>query len=315
VSRTVKRGYDIRGIALFLAGLSFVACASANKAALKPPSAGSAKPLAVEDFGKAIDLHRDLYDKNPGNAKALAGYVSAIGEVKKAGDRARIKGNYAAAEAVYRTLLDRWDGFSVFSWKIGFRRADLEADLKDCRLGSYERSFRQELLSGHHVGALAVYQDAAREYPGDMSVKTMYAKGVGEIRAVGAKALAARDFAPAGKIIGLLLHNLDSFGGLWAPAEREATERKDLTEALRACSFGLANSGLAELRKGNLDKAIALWADLLAFDPENSEIKVALEAAKAELNPVQSAGPVSAVKDGGGGSGKSGQNGLRPGYY
>jgi tetratricopeptide (TPR) repeat protein len=300
---------------LVLAGLSLVACASANKAALRRTSVGPSRSFAVGDFGKAIDLHRGLYEKDPQNAKIVVGYVAEVEAVKRAGDRARRRGNFLAAQRAYRALIDDWDAISAIAGKLGFRRTDLEAGLRDCRIATYRRLFRQELLAGHHDGALAVYQDAAREYPGDMSVKTMYAKGVGEIRAMGAKALAARDFALAGKITGLLLNNLDSFGGLWAPAEREAAERKDLTDALHACSFGLATSGLAEFRKGNLDKAIALWADALAFDPENLEIRAAVEAAKTESNPAPGSGPVSAVKDGGVGGGKSGHIGQRTGYY
>jgi len=299
---------------LVLAGLSFVACASTNKAALKQTSMESSKSVAAGDFGKAIELHRGLYAKDPRNARIQAGYLSEIEAVKKAGDLARKQGSYIAAQGAYRTLIDGWDGFSAIAGKLSFRRPDLESDLKDCRLAMCQRIFRQELQAGHHAGALAVYQDAAKEYPGDASVKTMYAKGVGELRAMGAKALAAKEYAEAGKINGLLLKNLASFQGLGAPAERDASDRKELTEAIRVCSAGLTNSGLAEYRKGNLEKAIALWADLLAFDPENAEIKKAVETAKAQLGQLKGTTPGGA-KDGNGRGGKNGQGGLRPGYY
>jgi tetratricopeptide (TPR) repeat protein len=142
----------------------------------------------------------------------------------------------------------------------------------------------------------------------------MYARGVGELRAMGAKALAAKDYAEAGKITGLLLKNLDSFKGLGAPAERGASDRKDLAESLRGGSSGLTNNGLAEYRKGNLEKAMAIWADLLAFDPDNAEIKKAVETAKAQLGLLKGTSPGGA-KDGSGRGGKNGQGGLRPGYY
>ncbi len=241
--------------------------------------------------------------------------MAAIGEVKKAGDRARAQGSYVAAQGAYRTLTDRWDGFSAFTGRLGFKRTDLEADLKDCRIGMCERIFRQELLAERFAGALAVFQDAARQYPGDTAVKTMYAKGVGEIRAIGAKALAAKDYATAGKVNGLLLKNLASFGGLGAAAERGPSDRKALEETLRICATGLTNNGLAEYRKGNLEKAIAVWSDLLAFDPENAEIKKALDTAKAQLGQLKGTMPASVGKDGNGRDIKSGQGTQRQGYY
>ena len=304
----------MRGMALVLAGLSVVACASANKAALKQTSTESAKSFAAGDFGKAIDLHRELYQKDPKNARIQAGYLSEIEAIKRAGDRAKGQGSFVAAQGAYRTLIDSWDGFSAIAGKLSFRRPDLEAGLKDCRVAMCQRIFRQEILAGHHAGALAVYQDAAKEYPGDASVKTMYAKGVGELRAMGAKSLAEKDYGEAGKINRLLLKNLDSFKGLGAPAERGASDRKDLEESLRVCSSGLTNNGLAEYRKGNLEKAIAIWADLLAFDPDNAEIRKAVETAKTQLGQLKGTSPGGA-KDGSGRGGKDGQSGLRPGYY
>jgi len=297
-------------MALFLAGLGAVACASANRSAIKQTSAESAKWSAAGDFGKGIDIYRGLYEHNPKDAKVLAGYVAALGEVKKAGDRARVQGSYVTAQAAYRTLIDRWDGFAAFTGKLGFRRTEVEAGLKDCRLALCQRIFRQELLAGRYAGALAVYQDAAREYPGDPDAKAMYAKGVGEVRSIGAKALAAKDYALAGKIDGLLLKNLETVEGLGAPAGRGASDRNELTEALRVCAAGLTNLGLAEYRKGNLERAIALWEGLLAFDPGNAEIKKALQTAKAQLGQLKDMAPAGGAR-----GGKSGQASQRRGYY
>jgi tetratricopeptide (TPR) repeat protein len=204
VNGTGKRRWRARGAALLLAGLGLAACASSNKAALERISAGSGKSIAAGDLDKAIGLYRSLYEKDPQNAKIAAAYVAEVEAVKRAGDRARRQGSSLAAQAAYRVLIDDWDAISAIAGKLRFMRTDLEAGLKDCRIATYERLFRQELRAGHHDIALAVYQDAAREYPGDMAVKAMCAKGVGEIRAAGAKASAARDFALAGKILGLL---------------------------------------------------------------------------------------------------------------
>ena len=52
------------------------------------------------------------------------------------------------------------------------------------------------------------------------------------------------------------------------------------------CRESLTKAGLAEYRKGNLEKAIAVWESLLVFDPDNAEIKKAVETAKTQLNEI-----------------------------
>ena len=153
-----------------------------------------------------------------------------------------------------------------------------------------EREFRQELGAGNYTKALAVYQAVLKDYPGDKAVKTAYANGVGQIRAIGDKALTAKNYALAGKVNGLLLRNLESFKGAGGTAPGGGLSRQGLEESLRVCSSGLTNGGLAEYRKGNLEGAIALWDGLLAFEPGNAEIKKAVETAKAQLGKLKSSG-------------------------
>lgn len=292
-------------IVISLASLAVVACASANKSALKEASAVSARSFAAGDYAEAIGLHRDLYAKAPGNGAVLASYVATVEDVKRAGDGARGRGNYVAAEGAYRALIAGWDGISAFAGKLTFKRADIEASLRDCRVARCEREFQKELRAGDPAKALGAYLAGFKQYPGDKSLRAAYARSVSEIRAIGAKALTAKDFALAGKINGLLLGNIASVEALGGPAERGAADTRELTEALRVCASGLTNRGLAEYRKGDLEKAIATWSDLLTFDPGNAEIKKAVETAKAQLARLRSSAP-------GKGSGRSGRKGQQP---
>ena len=279
--------------AVILLGLTFVACASTKKAALKHASAESMQSFARGDYAKAIELHQSLYEREPGNAKILAGYVAIVEEVKRAGDRSRAQGSHAAAEPAYRALLDSWDGITGIKWKLSFKRVDVEAGLRECWVASCERQFRQELRAGAFAKALEIYQAALREYPGDKALRAGYARGVGEIRAIVAKALAAKDYALAGKINGLLLTNIVTFEKLGAQAQNGGSDRRRLTETLQLCASGLTNRGLDEYRKGNLEKAIVLWGDLLAFDPGNAEIRKAVDTAKAQLVKLKGTSPGS----------------------
>ena len=273
---------------MILASLIVGACASANKAAIKQASAESARSFAAGDYAKTLGLYRELYMKDRTNGKVVTAYGAAIEEVKSAADEDRGKGSYTTAQDAYRVLIESWDGFSAIAPKLTFKKVDLEAGLRDCRLALCERQFRQGLGAGSYSQALAAYQLALKEYPGDKAVTARYGKAAGEIRAIGVKALAAKDYALAGKINRFLLKNLESTAGVVGAAAAGGSSRQELAEALRECSSGLTNGGLAEYRKGNLENAIALWGELLAFDPENAEIKKAVETAKAQLGKLKS---------------------------
>jgi len=282
------RAWIVKGLALVLSGLTVVACLSATKAALRQASAESSKSFAAGDYGRAIELYKTLYEKDRTNARILSSYEAMIEQVKAAGDRAWNKGSYAAAQSAYGVLAANWDGFSALAPRLTFKRADLEAGLKDCRLAVCERQFRQELESGNYAKAIAIYQSALKSYQEDKAVKARYAKGIAEIGEMGARALAAKDYALAGKIDRLLLTNLESCEGVAWAAAGGGSSKEALTEALRVCSTALTNAGLAEYRKGNLENAIALWEGLLAFDPGNAEIKKAVETARAQLGKLRS---------------------------
>jgi hypothetical protein len=92
------------------------------------------------------------------------------------------------------------------------------------------------------------------------------------------------DYALAGRIHALLLRNYASFEK-FRPGV--GFSRADLTKAIGVCRVKLTNSGLTEYRKGNLAKAIAVWESLLAFDPENTEVKKAVDTAKVQLQEIK----------------------------
>jgi len=303
MNKTRGRAWLVKGLVLIISGLTVVACASSNKAALRRASAESTGSFAAGDYGKAIDFYQKLYEKDRANGKIVSAYAAMIEDVKSAGDEARSKGSFTTAQGAYRVILDSWDGFSAIASRLTFKKPDLETGLRDCRLAVCEQEFRQEFGAGNYTKALAVYQAALKDYPGDKAVKTAYANGVGRIRAIGDKALTEKNYALAGKVNGLLLRNLESFKGAGGTGPGGGLSRQELEESLRVCSSGLTNGGLAEYRKGNLEGAIALWDGLLAFEPGNAEIKKAVETAKAQLGKLKSSAR------GGRRSGRGGQGG------
>lgn len=247
------------------------------------------------DHQSTLDLLKKRYQDDPGDKDLLPDYIDAVEEIKKSADSSRDRGNYGQASGTYRLLLDNWAGFSWFEAKLPFRKADVQAGTRDCRIGLVGIQARQELGAGSYEKALTTYQAALRDYPGDKTLKDGYAGVIAALRAAGAKALAAKDYAQAGKDFGLLLKYAASSGG---PGAGTGSNRKEMDEAIKLCSANLTKRGLAEYRKGNLDKAIAVWESLLIFDPDNVEIKKAVETAKAQLGKLKSLAPGGGVGPG-----------------
>lgn len=298
----MNRSTIVKGIAVALIAATVAGCASAKRTALKQAAAASAGALAGGDYGKALDLYQKLYAKDRANGKVVSRYAALIEEVKSAGDAAENKGSYASAQTIYGTLVERWDGFSALAGRLSFKRPDLEGGIKDCRLALCERQFRQEVAAGNCGKALAAYQGALKDYPGDKGVRSRYAKRIAEIAEVAAKALAAKDYGQAGRIHGLLLKSLEPLAGPEAAGGHAVPSPEALEEKIRLCAAELTNLGLVEYRKGNLESAIASWDDLLTFDPGNVEIKKAVETARAQLGKLKGSGK------GGARTGRSGRD-------
>lgn len=101
-----------------------------------------------------------------------------------------------------------------------------------------------------------------------------------EIKGLADKALARKDFVAAGK----------GYAVLWreSPMAQQAGlslsfSRDDLDEGVKKCRTQLTREGLDQYRKGNLKKAIVIWQGLLQFDPDNAEIRKAVDTATEQL--------------------------------
>jgi tetratricopeptide (TPR) repeat protein len=275
----VKRGLAF----VVLPCLLIPACSMANKNLAKQTSVESGKSMAAGDFKKALDTYNAAYKRNPRDRELAGNYVRTIEEIRQAADQALSRRDYTRAGSIYRLLLDNYAGFGGLAAKLTFKKPFLETTLRYCQVALVDSQARQALNAGNLAKALDTYQAALKENPGDADLAAKYRGTVDDIKAVGNKALDAKDFAQAGRVDVFLLKNFPSFEGLRPPV---AFSRETLSDAIAVCRDGLTKAGLEEYRKGNLAKAIAVWEDLLAFDPDNAEIKKAVDTARVQLNKV-----------------------------
>jgi tetratricopeptide (TPR) repeat protein len=258
-------------------------CSTVNKNLTKQTSVQSRKSLAVGDFQKALDRFKEAYKKNRHDEELAANYAQTAEEIKRAADRVLGQRDYARAGNIYRVLLSNYADFGAFAAKLTFNKSSLETALKHCRISIVQSQAQQALEAGNFAKVLDTYQAAFRENPGDADLTAKYRGAVNDINAVGDRALGDKDFALAGRVSAFLLKNFPSFEGLRPPV---AFSRGTLSEAIAICRDGLTKAGLEEYRKGKLAKAIAVWEDLLAFDPDNAEIKKAVNTVRIQLNEI-----------------------------
>jgi tetratricopeptide (TPR) repeat protein len=240
----------------------------------------AAQAVKTGDFARALDIFQAAFKENPGDVELAAKYQGTVHEIKAIGDDAFAAKNFARAGGIYRVLLDRYGDFGPFAATLTFKKVQLETALKECRIVTVDNPAAQAMKAGNFVRALDIFQAALKENPGDVELAAKYRGAVNQIKAVGDKAFSARDFARAGTVNSLLLKSYPSFERLKPPV---AFSREALRDVIVACRESLTKTGLAEYRKGNLATAIAVWEGLLSFDPDNAEIKKAVNTAKTQL--------------------------------
>ncbi len=259
-------------------------CARSNQAALQQTIAGSRVQVESGDFQEALDSYKAASQKYPRDESLAAGYAAAVEEIKRSADSALDKGNLGLAEKIHRVLLKNFSDFKNFDLQLSFSEASLRSQIKNGRMAMCEKQARQALPLGDFQGALDAYRPALKEYLGDPPLTAIYIKIIEEIKAVGESSLAGREFALAGKAYYALWKNSSDF----KPFEKQLSFDRDiLTAGLDKCRKSLGQEGLEQYRKGKLAEAISIWESLLAFDPDNADIKKSIETGKSQIKKLQ----------------------------
>ncbi len=264
--------------------LFFSACASAGRNLTKATSAESQRSLAAGEYEKALDGFKEAHAKDPGNRDLAANYRRTVEDVKRAADEARSRRDYARAGSIFRILLDRYGDFGEFAARLTFGKPQLATALWECSIAAVDDSAAKAMRAGNFAKAIEIFKAALKEYPADPELRAKYGAAVLKIKAAGDKAFAAKDYSRAGMVNVLLLRNYPSYKGL-KPAV--AFHLESLTDVVSACRESLTKTGLAEYRSGDLAQAIKTWESLLAFDPDNAEIRKAVTTARIQLDALK----------------------------
>jgi len=143
---------------------------------------------------------------------------------------------------------------------------------------------KQRIEAGDYQKALEEYGVRYRKHPGDQALIKEYAKSVEEMKSAADKACDEKEYAAAGRTYDLLLKRYVQFKDF---ARMLTFNTAYLNQKLALCKKSLSVLGFQEYRKGNLSEAITTWRALLMIDPNNEDIRKAMNTATEQQKNLQ----------------------------
>jgi hypothetical protein len=132
---------------------------------------------------------------------------------------------------------------------------------------------------GQFREALNEYKSLHARFPEDGKITASYRETVGSIMAGAETEYLRGNVAAAGRGYRILC---DSYPDFSAFAASLSFDRAALRGKMDQCVNQLTNEGLQQYRRGEIKQAIALWRGILTFDPDNIEIRKAIDNAAAQ---------------------------------
>jgi tetratricopeptide (TPR) repeat protein len=236
---------------------------------------------------EAIDGYTEALDMYPGEPLVLEDYIRTLEEIKISADRDYKAENYQQAEEYYSVLLKNFPRFQIFEESLSFDSIYLNVRIKACLMFLKEIQAREAISAGDYEKAIDVFNEAIQTYPERDSFQKDLIETCIDMHERAKKALEREDFVLAGKMYFLLLKEYAFLAKLdpSLPFSKESLE-----DGIKDCRTQLTRKGLIEYREGNLKEAISIWENLLQFDPENAEIRKAIDNAKEQLKKIKKKG-------------------------
>jgi len=242
--------------------------------------------MKAGEFQKAIDLYREIYQKYPQDPTVRSNTIKTLESIKVSGDRAFGRNRFEMAENIYETLAKNWSHFADLGPSLSFDKNLLGKKIRTSRCLFIEQQVLSYLKAEEFQKAIDICNEIFRNHPQDPMVCSNTTKTLESIKISGDRAFERSDFALAGCAYEIVLKHVSSLTRLNGSP---SFNRENLTAKIRRCKKLLFENGLEQYRSGNLEQAISIWKSILAFDPENQEVKKVVDMATLQLRNLQKA--------------------------
>ena len=271
-----------RSLSLFLAliWMSFsCSCVINKKNAVQRAFAESQQHVDSGNYQEAINSCDAAYTRYP-QTDAREYYIRTVETTKSSANTAYDAKNYGLSAELYSVLSKNFPKFKSFEKTLSFDNAFLSGRIRNCRIAQVEIQAQNAMAAGNFSGAIEMYRPSLKSFPDDSLLREKYFETVTEIYQIAERAQADNNYVTAGKVYSSLSKN---FLTLKESIPSPPFTENSLKEGVRVCRSALTGEGLEKYREGKLKEAIAVWEGILQFDPENIEIKNAIENAKVQL--------------------------------
>ena len=265
-----------RIVCLSIGLILICSCGGGKRTGLTNATSQISQDLTSGHFQKPLDKCQVEYQKDPKDAGILEQYLKAIKHIKVSADKAFEREDFVLAGSTYALLLKNFPQFAPFANKLSFDANYLTLKIRVSRTRVVERQGQLYLKAGNHQKAIDLYRELHQQYSQDLVVQNSCTSFMKLIKANADLAFEKNDLVLAGNTYRILLRNFGAFNfiGRFLPYDREL-----LNINIKECQRKLFENGLEQYRSGNLSLAISIWKSILTFDPENSEVKKAVDTA------------------------------------
>ncbi|OGD19315.1 MAG: hypothetical protein A2W03_18470 [Candidatus Aminicenantes bacterium RBG_16_63_16] len=267
-----------------LAAAVLASCAPSRTPAFEPALSQSRQYFQAGEYQKAIDVNASSFNKHPRERAVREEYIRTLEGIEKQARAAMSAENYASAERLSSILLDNYAKYKGLAKSLSFSAAVLDRRIRLCRAALEGRRIAEYLQAGEYDKALGTARALSPSELKDPGRAAAFGKTMEDIKRRADLAAESKDYIKSGRAYAALARRHDDASklGLKLPFSREA-----LAEGLKVCRSELTRRGLELYRKGELSQAIALWEGLLQFDPDNAEIRKAVETAREQQKKLQ----------------------------
>jgi tetratricopeptide (TPR) repeat protein len=236
--------------------------------------------LKKGDFQTAIDVYQGAYQQYPHESMLRDNYVQNLEAIKENADQAFARKDFALAGKIYEILWRNYPHFIDLGPSLSFNDKFLEGRMQTSRKLLAEREAHQHLKVGDFQKTIEIYKEIFQQNSKDSKVRRNYSKALEIIKKKADQAFKRKDFASAGRVYELLWRNYSHFTDV-NPSLSWGMEF--LNNRIQSCETFLYEKALDQYRSGNLWDATTIWKSILEFDPENAEIKKAVDTATIQL--------------------------------
>lgn len=227
-------------------------------------------------FQKALDRCQGEHRKNPKDAGTIKQYIEAIEHIKVFADKTFQRENFALAGSAYALLLKRFSQFGSFAGMLSFERNYLALRIRVSQTRFVERQISSPQKVENIQRAIDLYKDLHQQFYEDPLVQRDCITLLELIKTHADLSFEKNDLVLAGCLYRLLLRNFAAFN----PGRHSLSYSRELLNVnIKKCQKRLFENGLEQYRSGNLNTSISIWKSILTFDPENPEVKKALNTA------------------------------------